>query len=302
MEIHQLQYVVAVAEALNFTRAADKVNVSQSTLSHQIAKLEDELGLKLFERSSRSVQVTQAGADFVRRARLMLADMEAAQQSMDAFRGLLKGTLRIGTIASTGAIDFASLLAHFHQRHPSLNFAVTQTGTYGLLKGLHAGELDIALITRPAENPYDEIEFTHLADDYYVLVVPPTHRFAGQELIDLAEASAERFVFYSAAGSLYYTCMAACTAAGFKPNIVCCSDDAATRFSLISAGMGVGFFPQAEARRPPIHVAPVRLKQTLNKEIVLATSARSRGVPVAAAFYQFALAWASDLGFATQGA
>ena len=127
MEIHQLQYVVAVAEALNFTRAADKVNVSQSTLSHQIAKLEDELGLKLFERSSRSVQATQAGADFVRRARLMLADMEAAQQSMDAFRGLLKGTLRIGTIASTGAIDFASLLAHFHQRHPSLNFAVTQT-------------------------------------------------------------------------------------------------------------------------------------------------------------------------------
>ncbi len=302
MEFHQLQYVVAVAEELNFTRAADKVSVSQSTLSHQIAKLEDELGIKLFDRSSRSVHVTQAGADFVRRARLMLTDLVAAQQSMEAFRGLLKGTLRIGTIASTGMIDFASLLAHFHQRHPNLNFAVNQSGTYGLLKDLHAGEIDIALTTRPSDPPYDEIDFTHLADDYYVLVVPPTHRFAGRDEIDLAEASEERFVFYSGSGSLYYTCMAACTAAGFKPNIVCYSDDAATRFSLISAGMGVGFFPQAEARRPPFHVASVRLKQTLNKEIVLAMSARSRTVPVATAFYQFALEWARDMGLGNPGA
>ena len=296
MEFHQLQYVVAVAEERNFTRAADKVSVSQSTLSHQVAKLEDELGIKLFERSSRSVNITQAGEDFVRRARLMLTDMVATQQSMEAFRGLLKGTLRIGTIASTGSIEVATLLAHFHQRHPNLSFAVTQAGTYDLLKRLHAGELDIALVTRPSDNAYEEIDFTPLAGDHYVLVVPPNHPLAGRETIDLAEASDEPFVFYSAAGSLYYTCMEACAAAGFRPNIVCYSDHAATRFSLISAGMGVGFFPYAEARRPPFHVAVVQLTQPMKKEIVIAMSSRSRAIPVATAFYQFAQAWARDLG------
>lgn len=295
MEIHQLQYVIELAKQRNFTRAADAICVSQSTLSHQIAKLEDELGIKLFDRNSRTVDLTQAGTEFITHVNLLLNNLENAKQSVQAYVGLLKGTLHIGIIASLGRIDYAGMLASFYRNHPGLRFEITQAGTYDLLDKLSKGEIEIAFVALPPSPEYEDIEFKHLAYDEYVLAVPPHHPFAGREVIELAEAAHEQFIFHPASDRMYYTCIEACAQAGFKPNIVCQSSHSPTCLSLINAGMGIGFFPQEKLKGQSFDFAVVKLKQPVQKDIALAVAKGASLAPAAATFYKFVLQWVNTL-------
>ena len=295
MEIHQLQYIVEVAKQRNFTRAADAICVSQSTLSHQIAKLEDELGIKLFERNSRTVYPTQAGEKFIDHAQLVLANLETAKQDIQAYTGLLKGKLRIGVIASLGKLDYADMLANFYKKYPGLTFEIVQDGTYRLLEQLGAGELDLAFIAMPVVADYSEIDFYHLTYDEYVLVIPLEHRFAGRESIDLVEASNEKFIFHPSSDRMHYICLEACLKAGFKPNIVCQSSHSPTCLSLINAGMGIGFFPQEKIKGQGFNIAVNKLNQPVKKDIALAISKRASPVPAVKTFYNFVLKWVTDL-------
>lgn len=295
MEIHQLQYVVEVAKQRNFTRAADEICVTQSTLSHQIAKLEDELGIKLFDRNSRTVFPTEAGEEFINHAKAVLANLEVARQSVLAYRKLLKGTLRIGVIASLGKIDYANMLAQFHKEHPGLNFEIVQEGTYSLLEKIRARELDIAFAAVAVQEEDEDIAFHHLAYDDYVLAVGPSHQFAGREYIELAEAAEERFIFHPASDRMHYTCMEACAKAGFKPQIVCQSNHSPTCLALISAGMGIGFFPHEKISGQKIDVAVVKLKQPVQKNIVLAIAKHYPLSPAVVTFNQFVIDWVQAL-------
>jgi LysR family transcriptional regulator, transcription activator of glutamate synthase operon len=295
MEIHQLQYIVEVAKQRNFTRAADAICVSQSTLSHQIAKLEDELGIKLFDRNSRMVYPTQAGEKFISHVRILLANLEFAKQDLQAYIGLLKGTLRIGVIASLGRIDYAGMLANFYKKYPGLNFEIVQDGTYRLLEKIGTGELDVAFVAMPVVSDYSEIDFYHLAYDDYILVIPEEHRFASRKSIDLAEASDEKFIFHPSSDRMHYICLDACLRAGFKPNIVCQSSHSPTCLALIHAGMGIGFFPQEKVRNQNFNITMIKLKQPIKKDIALAVSKRSSSVPAVKIFYQFVLDWVKNI-------
>lgn len=295
MEIHQLQYVVEVAKQRNFTRAADEICVTQSTLSHQIAKLEDELGIKLFDRNSRTVYPTEAGEEFINHAKTVLANLEIARQSIQTYIELLKGTLRIGVIASLGKIDYANMLAKFHKEHQGLNFEIVQEGTYSLLEKIRARELDVAFVAVAPQEEDEDIAFYHLAYDDYVLAVPPGHLFAGREYIELAEAAKERFIFHPASDRMHYTCMEACAQAGFKPQIVCQSNHSPTCLALISAGMGIGFFPLEKVTGHNFNIAVVKLKQPVQKNIVLAIAKHVSLSPAVVAFNRFVLNWVQAL-------
>ncbi|NMC33495.1 MAG: LysR family transcriptional regulator [Veillonellaceae bacterium] len=295
MELHQLQYVVEVAKQKNFTRAADTVNVSQSTLSQQIAKLEDELGVKLFERNSRTVSLTQVGEEFINQAKILLGNLEQSKQIVQEYKGLLKGTLRIGAIASLGQIGFANLMTEFYRQYPGIKLEIVQAGTYELLDKLAAKTLEMAFVVMPGEDQYPDISFRHLLDDDYVLALPPSHRLAGKSTIDLAEIARENFVFHPATDRMFFLCLDACAKAGFKPNIVCESNHSPTCLSLISAGMGIGFFPVEKIENTKHDIAIVRIRQPLKKDIVLAV--RKEGVlsPVAAKFHGFVQQWIDSL-------
>lgn len=295
MEIHQLQYVVEVAKQRNFTRAADEICVSQSTLSHQIAKLEDELGIKLFERKARTVELTEAGEEFIAHAKEVLNHLETARQSVQDYIGLLKGTLRIGVIASTGRINYVGMLATFHKQHPGLHYQIIQSGSYDLLDKLSAGELDVAIVILPAANEYEDIEFHHLAYDHYVLAVPPNHPFAGREQVDLAEAANEQFIFHQTSERMYYICMEACARAGFKPSIVCQSSHSPTCMSLISAGLGIGFFPTEKIEGQSFEMAIVKIKQPIVKDVALAIRKHALNPPAVVKFTRFVLQWVKNL-------
>lgn len=295
MELHQLQYVVEVANQKNFTRAADKINVSQSTLSQQIGKLEDELGVKLFDRNSRTVGLTQVGEDFINQAKILLDNLEKSKQIVQEYKGLLKGTLRVGVIASLGRIDFANLMTEFCRQYPDVKLEIVQAGTYGLLEKLASKVIDVAFVILPADDQYRDISFRHLAYDEFILALPPSHRLAGQPTIDLAEVAEEKFIFHPATDRMFFLCMEACGKAGFHPNIVCESNHSPTCLSLISAGMGIGFFPLEKIENTKIDLAIARLSEPLKKDIVLAARKEGGLSPVATRFHNFVLQWIDSM-------
>lgn len=243
MEIHQLEYVLEVAKQRHFTRAADEINVVQSSLSQQIAKLEDELGVKLFERTTRCVNLTPAGVEFVQHAKRILADLEKAKESMLLYGGMLRGTLHIGVIASLESIDFVNIVTSFRTLYPGMVVNIIQQGSHKLIEMLRMNIVDIAFLTMPVHMEHQDIEFTHLGTDEFVLVTKKEHPFVKRKYIDLIEAENENFVFHHKDESIYHICLVACNNAGFQPKIVCQSSHSPTSLALINAGIGVGFFP-----------------------------------------------------------
>src|SRR5689334_4818075 len=124
MELQQMRYVIAVAETNSFTRAAERCLVVQSALSHQIARLERELGAKLFERTSRRVRLTPAGAAFLPAARQCLDAAERAAAEVAAAVGEVRGRLAVGLIPTVAAVDLPGVLRQFRQRYPSVRISL----------------------------------------------------------------------------------------------------------------------------------------------------------------------------------
>lgn len=291
MEIHQLKYVVEVAKYKSFSRAADEICVAQSSLSQQINKLEEELGLKLFERTTRAVNTTDAGAEFLIYARQILSDIETAHQSMQAHIGLTKGTVNIGAISTADSMGFVSMVTAFHKIYPGLYLTIVTHGSYKLTELLRTSEIDVAILTPPVDSETEEIEFYPLADnDEFVLVTSNKHRLAKRKLVSLDELTEENFIFPSPDQSIYNIYLAACRKAGLTPRIVCQSSHCAINISLVSAGMGIGFFPLnwiSTSNQRGISV--IKLSNPIKKHMALALRKRSYYSPPVVAFCKYLL-------------
>lgn len=289
MDINQLQYVVEVANHRNFTRAAEESFVAQSSLSRQILDLENELGVKLFDRTTRSVCPTAAGSEFLVYARHILAEIETARQCMQAHIGLTKGTINIGAITTLESIGFVSLITSFHNMYPGLYLNIIQNGSHRLTEMLRTSEINVAILTPPANKVIDDdIEFHLLAEDEFALVTSNFHPFAAKGTIDLSELYNENFIFPSPDQSIYNIYLQACLDAGFTPKIVCQSSHSETSLALVGVGMGVGFFPLDTVRCNTQHeISIVRLANPIIKHISLATLKRSAQSPPVAAFCHY---------------
>ena len=148
MDLRQLEYFVAVAEELNFTRAAARCHVVQSALSYQIGRLEREHRLPLFERTSRSVRLAPAGDVLLPRARQLLADLDLARSELAALAGVVTGRLRLGMVgsASQAAPMVELTLADFHRRHPAVEITIEDTGSRHMADQVRTGVLDAAFV------------------------------------------------------------------------------------------------------------------------------------------------------------
>jgi DNA-binding transcriptional LysR family regulator len=156
MDLRQLEYVLAVSEELNFTRAAERCHIAQSALSHQIARLEKELGSRLFERSSRSVRVTEAGEALAATARQILDSVGLVRSEIDAIGGLTRGRLAIGaTQTALRALDVVAVFGEFHHRHPDVELTLALGPMNELAAGVSAGTHDLALghCNEPLQRP-----------------------------------------------------------------------------------------------------------------------------------------------------
>ena len=185
---------MAIAEEQSFTRAAQRCFVVQSALSRQIKSLESELGVRLFARTSRKVEVTPAGEAFVKQARLCLQAAERAKASAAAAHGQIRGSLTIGVIPTVTAVDIAAVLGAFRRSYPEVGVHVRTGGSDEFLRRIAAGELDVGFLGLAEGVTPRGVQTRELSQERLVAVLSEGHRLAGRRRLRLKDLADEPFV------------------------------------------------------------------------------------------------------------
>lgn len=172
VDVHQLRCMEAVARHRHFTRAAEELHLAQSALSHQIRRLERELGTPLFERTSRRVITTEAGLVVAARARRIFAELAGAREEVDELRGVLRGRIRVGALLPAGDVDVPGLLASFSRAHPGVEVDLYEGIADDMFRRLAGDDLDAA-ISLLAGDPPDELAVEPLSQDEVVAAFAP---------------------------------------------------------------------------------------------------------------------------------
>ncbi len=194
MEIHPLKYVLELEKRRNFTLAAEHLFVSQAALSQQIKKLEAELGIELFVRTTRSVQLSPAGEEFNVFAKRILSEIEQSRIAVLEHTDLKKGYLKIGAIRTITYLGITAEIAAFQKEYPGIHLQLFEENTDELIKKLNTYEIDVAFINAPfvSQNDFD---FYPLITDKLVLVIPSSHVLANRKVLhSLSEVSKEKFL------------------------------------------------------------------------------------------------------------
>ncbi len=257
-----MRYVVAVAETRNFTRAAERCAVVQSSLSHRIAALERELGVRLFARTSRRVEPTSAGAAFVVGARECLAAADRAVADASAAAGVVRGRLAVGVIVTAAAVDVPELLQRYRARHPEVRVMLRSGRSDELAAAIRDGDLDIAFLGLPEDERPQGVEGVVLDHDEHVLAVPAGHRLAGASRVTLREIAEETFVDFVAGTPGRAQSDQAFAAAGLVRDVAYEAGVVELITRLIARGLGVALLPSAfvrplAAEDPALALVPV---------------------------------------------
>ncbi|TCN37304.1 DNA-binding transcriptional LysR family regulator [Kribbella orskensis] len=247
MDSRQLEYFVAVAEELSFTRAAQRLFTVQSTVSAAIRALEADLKTTLFDRSTRRVTLSDAGQALLPEAKAALEAIDRARAVVEEASTGLRGNVRIGTMTRLGLVDLAELLGAFYQRYPLVEVQVTTspTGSSGLADDVRHGRLDVALVgLNRADLP--GLETRELATVPFVVLVPSNHRLAGRGAIRLADLAGERFVDMLRGFGNRTTVDRAFDNAGLPRRVQVEVPDLTTVPDYVRAGLGVAVIPELD--------------------------------------------------------
>lgn len=294
MEMRQLQYFVAVAEDLNFTRAAARVHVAQPAISQQIARLEHELGQELFDRSGRRIRLTAAGDLFLPFARQTLDTAARGRDAVAGLAGALAGPLSVGTIQSPPPA-LLDLLAGFHREHPRVEISLRTGSPQYLAEQVAKGVLDAALLGVTGEPLPAAVATADYATEPIVALVAPDHELAERTRIPLTALRDQPLATLTTGSGLRTVLEAACTRAGFSPLINAETDDINLLIDLAAHRLGVALIPAVEPadnRSDLVTLAVHRPK--LARRTALAWH-RHRTTRIATAFLDHARA-ASDAG------
>lgn len=243
MDLQQLRYVVAVADAGGFTRAAERCFVTQSALSHQIAALERELGQALFSRTSRSVRATEAGEAFLARARVAVAAADGAREDAAATAGRVIGILRIGVIPTVTAVAVPDLIARFRVRHPEVRIELAVGNSDALVSAVRRGDVDVGFLGLRDGSVPQGVGHRMLARERLVAVLPRTHPLAGRRRIRLADIADEAFADFPAGSAGRAQSDAAFAGAGLTRDVAFEADSAELLLALVDAGLAVTLLP-----------------------------------------------------------
>ncbi|MFD6532917.1 LysR family transcriptional regulator [Streptomyces sp. NPDC060184] len=249
MELRQLEHFVTVAEEQHFTRAAERLAVSQSGLSASVRALEQELRTPLFSRTTRSVRLTEAGRALLVEAVRTLAGARAARDAVDAVRGLLRGTLTVGVEQCVAGVSPARLLAAFHREHPHMEIRLRQEGTMSLLDGVADGRLDLAFAATVSPVEWRG-ELIPLAVEEMVVLCAAGHRFAGLPGVEWGALPEESFIDFHPDWGPRRAADAAFASAGVRRTVALEVNDVHSLLELVQEGLGIAVVPRHFARKP----------------------------------------------------
>jgi DNA-binding transcriptional LysR family regulator len=195
VDLRQLQYVAAVADARSFTKAAAGQVVVQSALSQQVRKLETELGVRLFDRTTRSVTITSAGEALLPIIRRVLADVAQLTTEAQAIRGVIRGRLHVGMMeVPPQKLDIAAIIGKFHARYPGVRIALRSGGSDVLVRAVRDRQVDVALVGLAVEPADDRISCTPLLIEDLIAVLPQGHQLAGARSVTIRDLATFPFI------------------------------------------------------------------------------------------------------------
>ena len=242
---------MAIAEEQSFTRAAQRCFVVQSALSRQIKSLEGELGVRLFARTSRKVEVTPAGEAFVKQARLCLRAAERAKASAAAAYGEIRGSLTIGVIPTVTAVDVAAVLGAFRRSYPEVGVHVRTGGSDEFLRRIAAGQLDVGVLGLAEGVTPRGVQTRELSQERLVAVLAEGHRLAGQHRLRLKDLADEPFVDFPEGSSGREQSDLAFDRARLRREVSLEVNTADLLTGLVRQGLGVALVAPSVAREAP---------------------------------------------------
>jgi LysR family transcriptional regulator, hydrogen peroxide-inducible genes activator len=246
MEIRQLQYVLMLAEARSFSKAAERLHLAQPSLSQQVIKLEKELGVQLFERRPGDVQLTYAGERFIAQSAKIIDQIGQLKKEMMDLAEMEKGQLIIGSLPITGAHLLPPVLPLFQKEFPGIELVLVEETTTHLVQLTARGQTDFSLLSLPISNP--DLEVIPILTEEILLAVPPNHPFALLDSIELSDCQQEPFIFLKKGQGFRDIVYQLCLEAGFEPKVAFESTNIETVQSLVAAGVGIAFIPKMISR------------------------------------------------------
>lgn len=292
MDISQMEYVLAVAKYRNFSQAAESCYISQSSLSQQIAGLEKELGIRLFSRTTRTIQITEAGESFVEMATNILRDTQRLKEAMSSFSDCQRGTINIGCITALERIHFNRLISSFYSIYPQLTMNIYSGKSISLLSSLEKHEVDVAFVAQPASQTFPHINFKTMGSDEYVILMSSSNPLSTKKMIDLADLKNERFILHGPNQAIDGHFLQACKKADFTPNVIGSAESTPIVLSLVRTGIGISIAPAEEIEYFHMKgVVALRLRDPFYKRIVMATSSKGEFSRPVSLFLKFAEKW-----------
>lgn len=297
MELRHLRSLVAVARHGSFTKAGEELHLAQSAVSQHVRRLEHELGVEVFRRSSRSVRLTAEGQLVLAYAQRALNEVEGLQSELEEYTGLLRGEVRIGGMYPTGVYDLAGVLADFRAEHAEVSIHMLEGTQDELLELLRTDELDCVFTAVDPDRIGNDFAATLIWEDEFVAAMAPDHPLAARDHVTLEELAAEDLIAYRENSALRRRLERKMGERGLEPrNAFVTTEMGAVRI-LASKGLGVAVMPRsvAEEDGPAIAWRPLG-PEPLTWPVALIWRAGRRQPPAAKAFLALALARAEEQG------
>jgi len=241
MDIRHLKYFIEVAQRKSFSRAAETLHISQSAISKMVKDLEQELGVFLFNRSSKHIQLTPTGETFLLRAQEVVSSFQTLILEVESEAKLDKGKITIGLPPITGATPFAQLLGEFKKNYPQIGIVLFEYGSKSIELGIQDGSLDIGIICN--SKTVDAYHSFALANDPLWVIAHPEHPISKGTGVNLASLCNEQFVIFRQDFSLHHDIVNGCKAAGFQPNIILETSQRELMTQIVAANLGIALLP-----------------------------------------------------------
>ena len=258
MNIRDLRYFVAVAELGHFGKAAEQCFVSQPTLSGQIKKLEEELGVQLFERTNRRVVLTDAGQQIQPLAQRILREVESVKEIADSTKDPLSGRFKLGAFPTLATYIFPELVPALKKLAPKLRLILIEEKTAVLLEQLRTGQIDAALLALPIHDDYFLSQ--KLFDDEFMLAVPKDHELAAAKKVDQAMLAQQRLLLLEEGHCLRDQALEVCQLHGLGEEQDFRATGLETLRQMVRAGTGITFMPKIAVKEKErgLHYIPFK--------------------------------------------